>query len=817
MPFVLQIMGTVGVVGWLSFRTGQKTVNELSTQLTSEITFRIEERLQSYLSIPHQINRLNADAVRLGILDPNNVEQLEKTFWRQMQQFEPATYIYFGSPKPEFVGAGEENSGITLGYSNSAPPDKSFDTYTTDALGNRLALQSSVPGYEMLGRPWYTTAIAEKQPVWGDPYLWYAPYPNLALPAVTAVYTPELQGVFAVDFSLSDISDFLRQIRVGKTGQTFILEKNGLLIANSGEAAAFRETDENVERILGTESDNPLIRSTSEYLNANFTDLNQISSVEQLDFQQDNRKQLVRVSPYRDEFGLDWLIVVVIPEADFMTQIYANAYQTVILWTIALCVALALGVLTSRWVLAPILRLNKVTQGLAHGEWEQDIKSDRQDELGQLTEAIAQMAEQLQSAFTDLEDRVNQRTADLAQSNEALLEAKEKAEVANEAKSKFLANMNHELRTPLNAILGFVQVLQRSPNLNSEQQKNLDIMQRSGEHLLDLIHVILDMSKIEAGGMALAPEPTDLRQLCHDLSNLFLIQTQAKNLTFALNLPPSLPKFVHADRHKLRQVLINLLSNAFKFTTAGSVCLTITEIVSQPKEITLEFTIADSGIGIPKSEQIKIFEPFQQTDSGKQLAGGSGLGLTISREFVRIMGGEISLESTVMVGSTFSFELSFPIVEEEAIAPTKIVDQVPASSQAQYKILIVDDSRINRLLFTKLLKPYQFQVAEAADGREAIAQWQDWQPHLIFMDWLMPVMDGKDAITAIRKKEEGDEAIIIACTASLQLDEISSFIDHGFDDVLGKPFHANDVFQILKTYLGIDLIDVEQPELSDSD
>ncbi|OKH19729.1 hypothetical protein NIES208_00960 [[Limnothrix rosea] IAM M-220] len=808
-PFVLQIVGTVGVVGWLSFRNGQKTVNELSTQLTSEITFRIEERLQNYLNIPHQINRLNTDSVRLGLLDPSNVEQMEKNFWRQIQQFEAATYIYFGSPAPEFIGAGREGNDITLGYSNSEAPGRFFRTYRANVKGDRLELLNVVTGYELLERPWYQTAIAHTEPVWGEPYVWHAPYPNLALPAVTAVYTPEFRGVFAVDFSLFDISEFLRKIRVGKTGKTFIMDRNGLLIANSGETLAFRETNQTIERIAGVDSENQLIRSASEFLQNEFVDLNEIRSSIHLEFEQNNSRQLLQVSPYGDAYGLNWLIVVVIPESDFMAQIHQSARQTVFLCTVAFITALALGIWTSRWVLAPILRLNKISQGLADGNWQQEIKSDRRDELGQLTEAIAQMAAQLKTAFTDLEARVDRRTADLAKSNAALSAAKEKAEVANQAKSHFLAQMNHELRTPLNAILGFIQILQRSPNLDAEEQENLDIMQRSGEHLLDLINTILDLSKIEAGEMKLQRQPTNLHEICHDLSSLFSAQTRAKKLDFVLTLPDNLPQFVLLDPQKTRQVLLNLLGNAVKFTRQGFIALTLTELSRQPDTITLEFTVTDTGAGIAKEDQKNVFQPFQQSESGLKLTGGTGLGLTISQQFLQLMGSDLLLQSTEGKGSSFSFSLRLPIVESRRITPSKKLAQIPAADQSQYKILIVDDSPINRLLFKRLLTPFKFQIAEAKDGQQAIAQWQAWQPDLIFMDLLMPVMNGKEATHTIRQAPQGDQVTIIACSASLEIKDTQAFLHQGFDDVLTKPFRTGDVFQILKNYLAIALVDTE--------
>lgn len=810
MPFVVQIVGIVGLVGYLSFQNGRETVDTLSKQLRSEITARIEERLETYLASPHQINRINLNAVLLGQLDPEDVPALEKHFWRQIDQFNEATYIYFGAPSSLFSGAGKENGRITLGYSKLDSLKQGFETYATNSFGDRQELLSVVPNYNVLERPWYTQAIANVDPTWGKPYVWAAPYPNLALPAVAAVYTPEFKGVFAVDLSLIDISKFLQTIKVGKTGQTFILERNGLLIANSGETTPFREVDEKQNRVLGTSSDDPLISNTTQYLVEHFGTLAQVKAQVDIRFKVAGQWQLVQVSPYRDEFGLDWLIVVVVPEADFMTQIYESAQQTILLCGVALVVALGIGILTSRWVLQPISNLNTVAQDLAQGNLQREIHSDRQDELGELTQAIAQMAKQLQESFQTLEERVEQRTGELEDSNQQLAQAKEKAEVANRAKSTFLAQMSHELRTPLNAILGFTQILRRSPDLDADQQENLEIMERSGEHLLGLINNVLDFSKIEAGKMGLDLEPINLAALLENVGTLFREQAVQKQLKLQVRYPENFPETVLVDAQKLRQILINLLSNSLKFTKTGSVSLSAENIAQTDQHVTVKLAIADTGAGISSLEQAKLFQPFQQSLSGREINGGTGLGLVISQSFAALMDSRILLDSKPGQGSTFCFTLTLDIVGQPAKSLAPEPAMVPITEQPLYKILIVDDSRINRLLFKKLFIASPFELAEAVNGQAAIAQWETWQPHLIFMDLLMPVMDGEEAIRAIRARPDGDQVKIIACTASLQTEIQQKLIAAGCDDFLSKPFRTKDVFKLLEKHLSVQLQAIEE-------
>jgi signal transduction histidine kinase/CheY-like chemotaxis protein len=796
-------MGVMGLVGYLSFRNGQRTVIDLTRQLQTEITLRIEGRLETYLSTSHLINEVNRDLFTQGQLDLDNVSQLEKHAWRQIQQFHQ-TSVYFGSPDGIFVGAGQEGDKITLSYANSATADQVFETYGTNAVGDRTDLLSEVPHYDLWQRPWYKTAIAHTtESAWGEPYVWAAPYPKLVLPAVLSIYTPEFRGVFAVDISLESLSHFLHKLKVGKTGKTFILDQNGILIANSGETSSFTEQGGKITRLAGVDSTDPLISATSFYLKQHFAEQGEVKLRNSLQFFYGGQRQLLRANRYQDEYGLDWLIVVVIPETDFMAKIHANARKIIFLCVIALVLVLVVGIWTSRWVLTPILTLSDVAEKLAQGDWQQEIPNDRADELGRLTQAIAEMADQLQADFDQLEQRVEERTLQLAKSNQELVMAKEEAEIANEAKSTFLAQMSHELRTPLNAILGFVQILQRSPNLDAEQQENLDIMRRSGEHLLGLINNVLDLSKIEAGEMTIQPTPTNIPQICGDLESFFRPQTQRKNLTFQVNYPADLPQSIAVDAQKLRQILINLLNNAIKFTDQGSVSLTLRELSRQGHYISLQFAIADTGKGITEADQAKLFQPFQQSQTGLEIQEGTGLGLVISQEFIRLMGSNINLASQVGQGSTFTFDLRLKMLEDKAIAAKGHTIISPAPDQMSYKLLIVDDSAVNRLLFKKLLAPFAFELKEARDGVEAIALWQSWQPDLIFMDMLMPVLDGEQAVQQIRALPKGDQVTIIACTASIEGERANAMVAAGCEDLISKPFRTEDLFRLLEKYLGV--------------
>jgi PAS domain S-box-containing protein len=410
-PFVLQIFAVAGLLGYLSFRNGQKAVNDVATQLRSEISDRIKQNLDTYLDVPHRINQSNLNEIRLGELDVRNFAKLEAHFWHQLALFEHVTVIGYANQARELVAAERQsNQALTMRVSGRATGYE-LRTYTTDQRGQRLTITNVGKHYNPHKRSWYKTPLHTGKQSWSEIYP-HVTGETLYLGASQPVYNQDgsVEGILLSNLNLLQLGAFLRSLNIGKTGQSFIIERSGLFVATSTAEAPFQITnklvalpEDKITRLNATASRNALTQATAKYLVTEFGDFHAIKTNQQLNFTMNQQRQFLQVLPFQDDRGIDWLIVVVIPESDFMEQIALNTRTTVFLCLVALIASLMIAILTARWITQPIVSVSRSAKALADGEWEQTVEIERTGDLGEMARSFNQMARQMRTSFAAMQ------------------------------------------------------------------------------------------------------------------------------------------------------------------------------------------------------------------------------------------------------------------------------------------------------------------------------------------------------------------------------------------------------------------------------
>ena len=494
-------------------------------------------------------------------------------------------------------------------------------------------------------------------------------------------------------------------------------------------------------------------------------------------------------------------------------QIYAEIQQS-FLYFLLLLLGLSIGlwILFSKVFVSPLHQLAIASNEIRSGNFDVEINLKSGNEIGALAQTFQDMTGQLKASFDtlaqvnlELEERVKERTSELDQSNQKLLAAKQLADSANQAKSEFLANMSHELRTPLNGILGYAQILTRATTLSDKERQGANVIYQCGAHLLTLINDVLDLSKIEARKLDLAPNNLHLPALLLSVVEMCSIKAQQKGIDFIYQPSPQLPEGVEVDEKRLRQVLINLLGNAIKFTEQGTVTLRVGVLNQTDEQVQLLFRVIDTGPGIAEADRAKLFAAFEQVGNRRKHAEGTGLGLAISQRIVKLMGSQIYVTSELGNGSEFYFTAELPIVSEwTPHLATAEFEQVIGYEGKRRTILIVDDRWENRAVLQNLLEPLGFSLVEAEHGQEGLEKLCSTQPDLVITDLAMPVMDGFEFLKQIRNHEALNHLQVLVSSASVSQADQHLALACGGDYFLAKPINAQTLLKVLSDCLGLE-------------
>ncbi len=758
---VTQLAIATGLIGWLSFLNGQKAVRQLVSEVSSETTFRIEQHVETFLDRPHELHILNETVIEQQTLDLDNFDQAGQYFWSQLWQAESYSSIYYGSAEGNFVGVQRRDDGNFVRWERDISEEPLRYTYKLDTQGQPIAPITSQE-YEPRQRPWYQAAIASGDGTWSDIYPFASrDYPLLGITAAQPVYDGQgkLEGVLSIDLTLAQISVFLQNLKIGTSGQAFIIERSGEVVATSSDESPFITGRDGQQRLKAVNSQAARIRAAAIGLLDEFGSLEAIETPRQLTITLNGQRELVQVTPLRDLRGLDWMVVVVIPEQDFMAQINRNTRLTVGLCLLSLTIAVIVAVLTSRWIARPLLQLNSAAKQLAVGDWEQSMAADRPDEIGELATSFDRMRQQLKDSFDALE-RKNQ---DLKQ--------------LDELKDEFLANTSHELLTPLNGIIGLAESLKdgATGELEPATRLNLSMIVSSGQRLSQLVQDILDFSKLKHQDLTLQLKPVGIRVVAEIVLSLSRPLVGSKNLVLINGIDKNLPQAL-VDENRLQQILHNLVSNAIKFTDEGSITISAQTVIcgqdilnpksqlepinptqeisnnshtptlesspfeSSPLESSssdralpqenaiapsdtfvmtencLLITVADTGIGIPLAQQERIFQSFEQGNGGgDRLYGGTGLGLTIAQRLVEFHHGKLWVESVVGQGSKFKFTLPIATTKRvpDAVSPAALaVTELMTSSQAIRPDAVLREMVTDSLTLGVSEKKAELQVKE---------------------------------------------------------------------------------------------------------
>ncbi|MDZ8029548.1 sensor histidine kinase [Nostoc sp. DedSLP04] len=707
-PFVLQVFGIVGLVGYVSFKNGEKAVNDLADQLMERTSGEVNQHLDAYLSIPHKVIQLNADAINMGLLDVRDRLKVGKYFWHEMQAYD-LTFISLNLATGEGTGAGRyDGKTVTIDDNAIKTPSlpKNTKTYLTDNHGNPTKVMTTST-WDTVNELAYTEPVKAGKPIWVRIYTYYDPAypPYIVASAGRPIYdaSKKLIGVVGAEIHLLKLSEFLQKLNVSHFGQVFIMERDGMLVANSAQEKPFTVLNNQIKRLKAIDSPNPAVQNIAKQLQQRIPNFQSITNTQKLKVNVQGENFYVHVVPWRDQHGLDWLVVVGIPEKTYMAQIHANTQISILLCFGALIVATTIGIFTSRWIAHPILRLNQTTQAIAFGDLQQTLEEGNIDELNTLAHSFNHMAGQLRESFValensnaELEARVEQRTVELKTALSEL--QRTQAQVVQSEKmsslGQLVAGIAHEINNPVNFIHGnltyldeYTENLLQMIYLYQERHSSHDPEIQALAEKIDLEFLVEDLQKM-LSSMKMGTER--IRNIVLSLRNFSRMdEAEFKTVDIHEGIESTLLILQHRLKDKpdrpaievikdygnlpqvecypgqLNQVLMNILVNAIDALDEADIKRTSQQIQENPSQITIrtsvvdsqsiEIAIADNAQGMPESVQNRIFDPFFTT---KPVGKGTGMGMAISYQIITEKhGGKLLCFSSLGQGTNFIIQV----------------------------------------------------------------------------------------------------------------------------------------------------------------